>query len=99
MTYYIRTGDKISQPFTIPAWVKILVVGFACYFVWITVEYVKMYYLVPEIARIEAEALAKYEVAVHLDALGVEIDETNGRVDAIKELIQKEFANELPSNR
>ena len=92
MTYYIRTGDKVSQPFNIPGWVKILITGFACYFVWITVEFVKIYFLIPEIVRIESKALAKYEVAESLETMGVEINLTTDRVAAIQELITEEIA-------
>lgn len=92
MTYYIRTGDKVSLPFIIPGWVKILFTLFACYFVWITVEFVKVYYLIPEIVRIESEALAKYEVAESLETMGIEIDQTTDRVAAIQELITEETA-------
>lgn len=97
--YYIRTGDKVSQPFTIPGWVKLLVTIFTCYFVWITVEFVKVYYLIPEVVRVESEALAKYEMAERLEALEHAFPTIESRADLIDELLEKELAHERPSYR
>lgn len=97
--YYIRTGNKVTQPFTIPVWFKLLVAVFACYFVWITVEFVKVYYLIPELIKVESDALAKYEMAERIEALGPEFPEIESRADMIDKLLKKELANERPSYR
>ena len=89
---YIRTGDKVTQPFTIPLWAKILAGALACYFFWITGEYVKMVYILPEIARLEDVVTDKYELIDHVESLTLAIDKNNATADLLIETIEKDLA-------
>jgi hypothetical protein len=92
---YIRTADKISQPFTIPLWSKILATLFACYFVWITVEYVKMVSMESEIARLEVTTAAKYELIARLEDTKVVLDEAIKNQDLVIETARRMYTDEL----
>jgi len=87
---YIRTGDKISEPFTIPLWSKILAAGFACYFFWITVEYIKIVFLEPEIARIEQLTANKYMMMERIDEASLDFSSIESNSVLINEILLKE---------
>lgn len=98
MTFYIRTGEHITQPFTIPLWAKIFAVAFACYFVWITVEYFKVFFIEAEIAQLQENDSDKYEMIELLDTLTHEIQKSNDNADLLIETLKKEIPNELATN-
>lgn len=92
--FYIRTGDKVSQPFTIPVWAKLFVGLFACYFFWVTVEFIKIAYFEPEIARLKDSEADKYKEANEIDLLTQEVNQTVRNADIFIETLTKEKFNE-----
>lgn len=86
---YIRTAENVAVPFAIPLWVKLVVAAFACYFVWITVEYFRYFWLVEEIQRLEASTAAKYMAAEQFDELTAQLKQTNEATDFVLETIER----------
>lgn len=97
--FYIRTGDKVSQPFNIPVWVKLLSTLFACYFGWVTVEYINIQRMTEELVVVEATTINKYAMVDHYDSLISDLNQYNQKNESVIEFLQRNKLNESPATK
>lgn len=87
--YYIRTGNKISKPFTINWFVELLLLVFTLHTVYVTYEFFRIVELQKEIIRTEASTNDKYHEIISLDAETKALSEVSVKYQETIDLIEE----------
>jgi cell division protein FtsB len=87
--YYIRTGNKISKPFTINWFVKLLLLAFVLYTVYITFEFFSIIELEKQLAKTQASINDKYHHIALLNAELADVSQVNTNYQEFFDLIEE----------
>ena len=87
--YYIRTGNKISKPFTINWFVKLLLLAFVLYTVYITFEFFSIIELEKKLAKTQASINDKYYSIALLEAELAGVSQANTNYQEFFDLIEE----------
>lgn len=87
--YYIRTGNKISKPFTINWFVKLLLLAFVLYTVYITYEFFSIIELEKQLAETQASIDDKYRSIALLEAELAGVSQVNNNYQEFLDLIEE----------
>ena len=87
--YYIRTGNKISQPFTINWFIKLLLLVFVLHTVYVTYEFFRIIELQKEIVSTEVSIVDKYNNIMLLEAETKALSEANVKYQKTIDLIEE----------
>ena len=87
--YYIRTGNKISKPFTINWFVKLLLLAFVLYTVYITFEFFSIIELEKQLAKTQASINDKYYSIALLEAELAGVSQVNTNYQEFFDLIEE----------
>jgi hypothetical protein len=87
--YYVRTGNKISKPFTINWFVKLLLLVFTLHTVYVTYEFFRIIELEKQLAETQASINDKYHYIASLDAELANISQVNTNYQNFFDLTQE----------
>lgn len=87
--YYIRTGNKISRPFTINWFVKSILLAFVLYTVYITYEFFSIIELEKQLSETQASINDKYHNIALLEAELAGVSQVNNNYQEFFDLIEE----------
>jgi hypothetical protein len=86
---YIRTGNKISKPFTISWIIQSILLAFVVYTVYVTYEFFRIIELEKQLAETQASINDKYHYIASLDAELANISRVNTNYQEFFDLTQE----------
>ena len=87
--YYIRTGNKISKPFTISWIIQSILLAFVMYTVYITFEFFSIIELEKQLTKTQASINDKYHHIALLEAELAGVSQVNTNYQEFFDLIEE----------